>query len=118
MSYVDGFVAAVPRAGKEAYVDFARRAWALFRAHGALRNVEAWEDDVPDGEKTSFPIAVQRGADEVVVFSWIEWPDRATRDACFARMQDDPEFAALGDMPMDGSRMIFGGFVPVLDERA
>lgn len=118
MSYVDGFVAAVPQADRDTYVSFARRAWEVFRKHGALRNVECWQDDVPEGTKTSFPMAVQRGPGEVVVFSWIEWPDRATRDACHAQMETDPDFALLGEMPMDGSRMIFGGFVPVLDERA
>lgn len=118
MLYVDGFVVAVAEGDRAAYIDLARRAWALFRKYGALRNVECWEDDVPEGKITSFPMAVRRTEGEAVLFSWIEWPDRATRDACFAVMRDDPEFAALGALPFDGSRMIFGGFVPVLDERA
>jgi uncharacterized protein YbaA (DUF1428 family) len=118
MPYVDGFVTPVPAANRDRYIAYAARAWPVFRKYGATRFVESWGDDVPEGVNTSFPMAVKREADEVVVFSWIEWPDKATRDACFAAMQQDPDFAVLGEMPLDGKRMIYGGFVPVLDERA
>ena len=118
MAYVDGFVAPVPAANRDRYITYAAQAWHAFRKAGATRMVECWGDDVPEGVQTSFSMAVKREAEEVVVFSWVEWPDKATRDACFAKMQDDPDFAALGDMPMDGKRMIFGGFLPLVDERA
>lgn len=82
MSYFDGFVAAVPAANKDAYIAKARMGWdKMFRDLGALSMVENWADDVPDGEVTSFPMAVRKKDDEVVIFSWIEWPDKATRDA-------------------------------------
>ena len=118
MSYIDGFVTPVPAANRDRYIDYARQAWAGFRKAGATRFVECWGDDVPEGVHTSFPMAVKREGDEVVVFSWIEWPDKATRDACFAGMRDNPDFAILGEMPLDGRRMIFGGFLPILDETA
>lgn len=117
MPYVDGFVAAVPAANRDAYVAYARRAAEVFRKFGALRIVEAWGDDVPEGIHTSFPMAVRLEEGEVVLFSWIEWPDKAMRDACHAAMPSDPEMAALGAMPFDGKRLIWGGFVPVLDAR-
>jgi len=116
MPYIDGFLAAVPAANREKYIAFARQTWAMFRRHGALRMVEGWGDDVPDGVHTSFPMAVKLEPGEVALFSWIEWPDKATRDACHAAMPSDPDMAALGEMPFDGKRMIYGGFVPVLDE--
>ena len=117
MSYYDGFVAAVPVANKEAYLVQARKAWDMFRGMGALSTVEAWADDVPDGEVTSFPMAVKRKDDEAVVFSWVEWPDKASRDAAWGRMREaGPE--AMGEMPFDGKRMIYGGFAPILVERA
>ena len=118
MPYFDGFVAAVPVANKQAYVDQSRHAWeTMFKGWGALSHFEGWGDDVPDGEVTSFPMAVKKRDDEVVVFSWVEWPDKATRDAAWGKMMEQgPE--AMGEMPFDGKRMIFGGFAPVFHERA
>ncbi|MDT4867156.1 hypothetical protein FQZ97_1020510 [compost metagenome] len=83
MSYVDGFVAAVPTANRELYRQHAQAVAAVFKEHGALGVVECWGDDVPEGKLTSFPMAVKRQDDETVVFSWVTWPSRrrATR-AC------------------------------------
>ena len=78
--------------------------------------VECWGDDVPNGKLTDFRRAVQATEDEVVVFSWIEYPSKEVRDAASARMMSDPRMKAMGDaMPFDGKRMIFGGFTPILD---
>ena len=77
MNYVDGFVIAVPTANRDSYVRHAQAAAAVFKEYGALAVVECWGDDVPEGKLTSFPMAVQRKADETVVFSWITWPSRA-----------------------------------------
>lgn len=76
MTYVDGFVLAVSKANKETYRKLATDIAVVFRDHGALKLVECWEDDVPDGKLTSFPLAVQRKPDEAVVFAWILWPSR------------------------------------------
>ena len=120
MSYIDGFVIAVPAANHQAFLDHANAADALFLEHGATRVVEAWGDDVPDGTVTDFRRSVQAGADEVVVFAWIEWPDKATRDAGMAAIMEDARMKALPQMPFDGKRMIFGGFdaVVMLERRA
>lgn len=115
MNYVDGFVAAVPAANKQAYTDFARAALPLFKEFGASRVVECWGDDVPDGKVTDFRGAVKAQDDEVVVFSWIEWPSRDVRDAGMKKMMEDPRMQALGEMPFDGKRLIYGGFAPILD---
>ncbi|MGJ4730659.1 DUF1428 domain-containing protein [Luteimonas sp. SDU101] len=111
MSYIDGFVIAVPTANKAAFLDHARRFDPIFLEYGATRVVEAWGDDVPAGKVTDFARAVQAGADETVVFSWVEWPDKATRDAGVNRMMEDPRMDPVANpMPFDGKRMIFGGF--------
>lgn len=116
MSYIDGFVIAVPTANRQAFIDHARRFDPVFVEYGATRVVECWGDDVPAGKHTDFQRAVQAREDETVVFSWIEWPDKATRDAGMANMMDDPRMdPTLNPMPFDGMRMIFGGFQPVLD---
>lgn len=116
MSYVDGFVLAVPNANKQAFVDFASKFDPIFKEFGALRVVECWGDDVPDGKQTDFKRAVQCKDDETVVFSWIEWPDKETRDAGMKKMMEDPRMDPKANpMPLDGARMIYGGFRPVLD---
>ncbi|GGX40053.1 hypothetical protein GCM10007392_03310 [Saccharospirillum salsuginis] len=120
MSYIDGIVTAVPKANKDAFIQHAETADAAFMEWGALRVLECWEDDVPDGKVTDFRRAVQATDDEVVVFAWIEWPDKATRDAGMAKMMQamdsDPRLnPEKNPMPFDGKRMIFGGFSPVVD---
>ena len=116
MNYVDGFVAAVPTANREAYRRHAVEAAAVFREHGALGVVECWGDDVPDGKLTSFPMAVQRGPDETVVFAWITWPSRAVRDAGMKKVMDDERMQpGRNPMPFDGKRMIYGGFEVILE---
>jgi len=116
MKYVEGFVAAVPAANKEAYRRHAAEAAPLFREFGATRVVECWGDDVPDGKLTDFRGAVKAREGEVVVFSWIEYPSKEVRDAANARIMSDPRMKEMGaSMPFDGKRMIFGGFAPLLD---
>ena len=116
MAYVDGFVASVPAANKEAYRKHAAEAAVLFKEFGATRIVECWGDDVPRGKLTDFSKAVQAKEDEVVVFAWIEYPSREVRDAAHQKMMNDPRMQAMGEMPFDGKRMIYGGFTPILDE--
>lgn len=119
MSYIDGFVVAAPTANKQAFIDHAKGFDSFFMEMGAARVVECWGDDVPEGKQTDFHRAVQAKPDETVVFSWIEWPDKATRDAAMAEMQarmktDDRFDPAKNPPPFDGMRMIFGGFAPVV----
>ena len=117
MSYIDGFVAAVPTANKQAFIDHARAVDALFVEFGATWVMEGWGDDVTHGTTTDFYRATQATEDETVVFSWIEWPDKPTRDAAFARMMTDERMTAM-PMPFDGKRMIMGGFEPVFEVSA
>lgn len=116
MAYVDGFVAAVPNAEKENYRNHARASAEVFKEHGALRVVECWGDDVPDGEVTSFPMAVKCQEDETVVFAWITWPSRSARDQGMEKVMADPRMQPdVNPMPFDGKRLIFGGFEPVVE---
>ena len=116
MAYIDGFVLAVPAAKKQAYLESAKKFSAIFKEFGALTVVEAWGDDVPEGKLTSFTMAVQRADDETVVFSWITWPSKETRDAGWVKAMADPRMPNdPGAMPFDGKRMIFGGFTPIVD---
>ena len=116
MTYVDGFVAAVPTANRQAYLRHAAIAADVFKEHGALSMTECWGDDVPDGKVTSFPMAVQRGEDESVVFSWIVWPSRSARDEGMKKSMADPRLSPeTNPMPFDGKRMIYGSFEVIVE---
>lgn len=119
MAYIDGFVIAVPTANKDKFIKHAHEADNIFIEQGATRILECWGDDVPDGKLTDFRRAVQATDDETVVFSWIEWPDKATRDRAMGKMEElmqtDPRMnPETNPMPFDGKRMIYGGFAPVV----
>ncbi len=114
MSYVDGFVIPVPAGNREAYRKVAAQAAPIFKEHGALRVVECWGDDIPDGEVTDFKKAVKAEAAENVVFSWIVWPSKEVRDEGNRKVMADPRLAGA-EMPFDGKRMFWGGFRILLD---
>lgn len=117
MYYVDGFVAAVPNENKEIYKKYAEDAAVAFKEHGALKLVECWGDDVPDGKVTSFPLAVKCQPNETVVFSWIIWPSKDARNKGMEKIMADPRFdPETNPMPFDGMRMIYGGFEMIVDE--
>jgi uncharacterized protein YbaA (DUF1428 family) len=118
MPYVDGFVVPVPKAKIGEYMDFSRKAGEVWKEHGARHYVECAGDDVPYGERTSFPRAVQAKDDETVVFAWITYDSREHRDAVNAKVMADPRIKDQMDMstaPFDGKRMIFGGFTTLLE---
>ncbi len=118
MSYVDGYVIAVPTDKKEDYIRLAEESAIIFKDHGAISVVENWGDDVPEGKVTSFPMAVKCTEDEAVVFSWITWPSKAVRDSGMKSSMEDPRMKAMEPetMPFDGMRMIFGGFETIVNQ--
>ena len=120
MPYIDGFLNVVPIADKADFIKNIQFTNGVFIEVGATRVVESWGDDLPEGTLTDFRKAVQAKPNETVVLSWLEWPDRATRDQGLARIQElaktDERFdPAVNPIPYDGKRMIFGGFDVVYD---
>ena len=117
MTYFEGFVVPVPEANKEAYRKSAAEFAPVFKEFGVTRHVEAWDSDVHEGKVTDFRMAVNAKPDEKVVFSWFEYPDKATRDAANEKMMSDERMKEAGaNMPFDGKRMIMGGFEPIVEE--
>ncbi len=115
MSYVEGFLLPVPSDKKQAYFDHALYCADIFKDYGMISMVECWGDDVPDGELNSMKSAVMLKEGETVVFSWMTWPDKAARDAGWEKIMADPRMEPEKvEMPFDGKRMIFGGFVPIV----
>lgn len=116
MSYVDGFLVPVPKEKVEAYREMARKAGEIWKEHGAIAFVECIADDVPYGEVTSFPRAVQVKEDETVAFSWIVYESRERRDEINKKVMADPRLKGdMENMPFDGKRMIYGGFKPIVE---
>jgi uncharacterized protein YbaA (DUF1428 family) len=114
-AYTDGFVVPVPQAKRDAYRELAAKMAKVFRQHGATHVIEAFSDDVPKGEVTDFYRAVKAEDGEGVVFSFIEWPDKATRDQAWKAIMEDESLRPQGEMPFDGKRMFWGGFENVVD---
>ncbi|WP_310468171.1 DUF1428 domain-containing protein [Sphingomonas sp.] len=113
--YTDGYILPVPNAKKDAYRAMAEKAAGKFKELGALRVVEAWGDDVPNGKVTDYKKAVKAEDGENIVYSYVEWPDKATRDAGWEKMMKDPDMQPGDDVPFDGKRMFWGGFKPIVD---
>jgi len=113
-SYIAGFIAPVPNENKDAYIRMNERHAPIFREYGALRFVQAWGNDVPDGKVTDFRRAVKAQANETVVFAFIEWPSKQVNDAAWEKIMKD-ERMQPGDAPFDGKRMFWGGFEVIVD---
>jgi uncharacterized protein YbaA (DUF1428 family) len=113
MGYVDGFLIPVQDARKDEYLAHEAKWWPWFQSRGATSLVVCWGDAVPEGKHTDFRRAVDLQPGETVVFAWMTWPDKATRDAAFAVAAEDAAMTAE-EMPFDGKRLVFGGFVPML----
>jgi uncharacterized protein YbaA (DUF1428 family) len=115
MSYIQGLLIAVPEENKNAYIEMARMAAPIFENYGATRIMECWGDAVADGEVTDFKRAVKAKDGEVVVFSWIEWPDKETYEAALGKMETDERWSQMPEMPFDGKRMMWAGFQPIFE---
>ncbi len=119
MTYVSGYLLAVPTANKDAYLALARKAGPVFKKYGATRVVENWGVDVPDGKVTSFPMAAKAEEGETIVFSWMEWPSKEVADKGIKSAMEDPDLAGddpANAMPFDGMRMMWGGFEMIYEE--
>ncbi len=119
MAYIDGFLIPVRNEDRETYRAHELKWWPSFREAGALTLVVGWGDDVPPGKQTDFLRAVDLKEGETVVLAWMTWPDKATRDAAYKKMEEqaktDAEMTPEA-MPFDGKRMVWGGFAPLIME--
>jgi uncharacterized protein YbaA (DUF1428 family) len=114
-AYTDGFIVPVPEGKRDAYQAMAAKMAKVFRQHGANRVIEAIGDDVSHGKVTDFYRAVKAEDGEKIVFSFIEWPDKATRDEAWGKIMSDESLKPEGEMPFDGKRMFWGGFDKIVD---
>lgn len=117
MSFIDGFVIPVPVKNKQAYIDLAKKMHEIYLEHGALRVVESWGEDLPKGKLNDFHTAVVAEEGEGVVYTWIEWADKATRDVANKKIMADPRMRPGGELPFSGSRVIYGGFATIVESK-
>lgn len=115
MSYIQGFLIAVPESNKQAYRELSVMSAPIFKEYGATRIMECWGDSVPDGKVTDFKRAVKATEDEIVVFSWIEWPNKEVYEAAVSKMESDERWQQMPEMPFDGKRLMWGGFEPIFE---
>lgn len=113
--YIDGYMYAVETDRKDEFIAYAKTCAEIFKKRGALRVMECWGDEVPDGKLTSMPMAVKLEPGETVMFSWCEWESKEQREAAIEAIHQDFMDADLGDMPFDGKRIIMGSFIPVVE---
>lgn len=109
MPFVDITVIPVKTADKDAYLAHSAKQSPLFRAHGAVGVTECWGAEVPDGQLTDFKKSVALQEGETVAVGWITWPDKATRDAGWSAIMQDPRMHDATP-PWEGKRMIYAGF--------
>lgn len=115
--YINGYVLGVPEDKKAVYVEVAEVFAEVAKEYGAIEIFENWEVEVPDGEHTDYRKAIKALPNEKIVFSWVIWPDRETGAAAHKGMWEDPRMKEVSDLPIDGKRMIMGGFEPVFSYR-
>lgn len=118
-SYVQGYVAPVPKANRDAFAEMCNGMREVMVDHGALRAVDGWADSIADGKVTDFQRAVKAKEDEAVAFGFVEWASKAAFEEAMAKMHDDERMPPPGsEMPLDGKRLIYGGFDVLLDTDA
>lgn len=118
MSYVDGFILAVPRKNLAAYLRMARTGGKVWRDHGALDYKECLGDDLKVKFGISFPRLMKARRNEVLFYSFIVHKSRRHRDRTNARVMQDKRLASMMDpkkMPFDMRRMAYGGFKVLVD---
>jgi len=116
--YVDGYLYVIQKSRKDEFIKFAKEMAALFKRNGALRIMECWEDEVPDGKVTSMPMAVSRKEGEAILFSWVEWENKEIRDAVCKTIHVEAEKVPYDKSLFDMKRMAMGGFEAVVDVKA
>lgn len=114
--YVNGYVAPVPRENKQAFADMCAAMREMATDHGALHAADSWAETIEDGKVTDFKRAVKAEKGEAVAFGFTEWASKDAYEKGMAKMREDDRMPPPGsDMPLDGKRIIFGGFEVLLD---
>ncbi len=119
MAYVESYIMPVETSRLEDYRKIALESADIWLKLGALSVMEAVGADTPLGSTTSFPRSVQLTPDETVVVSYLTFRDRAHRDEVMKKMEGDARMVELFEnAPVDGKRMIWGGFTSFVDVKA
>ncbi len=120
MAYVDGFVLPVPKKSLAAYRAIAKMASNIWIEYGALEYRECWGDDLKTKMGIPFTKLAKTKPSETVVFAWIVYKSRASRNSINAKVMKDPRLANMDPkkMPFDCKRMTYGGFKIIVEKMA
>ncbi|MFM9956903.1 MAG: DUF1428 domain-containing protein [Phycisphaerales bacterium] len=116
MAYADGFVLSIKKKNLAAYKKLAGVASKVWIEHGALQYCECVGDDLAPKMPVpffAFPKMAKCGKDEVVVFSWILYKNKAQRDRVNKKVMADKRLTEACDpknAPFDMKKMAYGGF--------
>ena len=115
--YVDGFVIPVPRIHLNKYKSVAEKVAKIWKEHGALAYYEYVGEDLRLEGTRSFVEVVDLKEDEVIIFGWVLFPSKETRDVANKQVPNDPRMAELiatltdpEGLIFDAERMVYGGF--------
>ncbi|MEK7063842.1 MAG: DUF1428 domain-containing protein [Patescibacteria group bacterium] len=120
MSYVDGFVFAVPKKNRGAYIKMAKEGKRMFTKLGAIDYKECrLTDATPKYAELTFPKLMKAKPSEEIWFSYVVYKSKKHRDAANKQMMRDMgEWEKKGkkmEMPFKMNRMAVGGFEAIVE---
>ena len=120
--YIDGFAFPIDSSRLDEYKVVAKQIAKIYAEHGAVRYQEFVGDDLSREGTRAFPETLNAGEGETIVFGWITYDSKATRDQVNQKVESDPRIPELVGPLFDPNqpifaptKMAFGGFRALLD---
>jgi len=123
--YIDGFVFPIPRIYLNEYKNVAEKVAEIWREYGALAYYEYVGEDLNLEGTRSFIEVLDIKDDEVIVFGWVVFPSKETRDLANEQVPNDSRMSDLvapltqsTRLIFDATRMVYGGFQPIVQSNS
>ena len=116
-NFVDGFVFPIKKVHLNTYRVIVPKVAEIWKSYGALDYFEHVYDDLAIEGTRRFDTLLSTSQDETVVFGWVTFESRESRDMAHKNVATDKKMADLvaplmdSEQPIfDAKRMIYGGF--------